>query len=577
MLKLVPGTKLCISCMLKVKAQTESSSDSSLRIVTKLVLNPQKLIVGGTYTITAHDSLILKINPRLFPGLLLCYQCSDKMQNDIANQEENWSSQSTYPSKISSVEEFVYLSSVLDSTLTRVQNVCSVLEVSPVKATTFNKLNSLQHIEVVKRKADSIAAAVVDDLSTAIQVPYVPVNHSLVELTSQAADLSILMDALKEKVNVSSKFSERIQLLTLTPDSWSRERVATEFEVSEHVVRAARKLKEEKGILPPITSKPAGNRLLQTTIDVEAHYLFQQDNPNVKIGLSKFCFLRPKWCVTADSSGSHNVCVCIKHQNPKVMLAGADIGVDYKSLLELLVCSLDNESCMFGECSRCPSSDVLKEFLFEKLDDYESVTYSEWTTVDRTTLIKVQQSVEDFVLKLVSLLLKLRTHHFLSKVQAAHYKSLKEQLGNSDCLVTLDFAENYTFESQDKVQGAHWTNNQATVHPIVIYYKENEELISKSFSIISDSLKHDAVAVHSFIWGILPKIKTVIPNLKKVFFFSDGGPAHYKNRFNFAILSLFESDHGVPAGSTVDPSGVLCRRGLKFTCRLMAMIAVFTS
>ena len=85
-------------------------------------------------------------------------------------------------------------------------------------------------------------------------------------------------------------------------------------------------------------------------------------------------------------------------------------------------------------------------------------------------------------------------------------------MGNSDCLVTLDFAENYTFESQDEVQGAHWTNNQATVHPIVIYYKENEELISKSFCIISDSLKHDAVAVHSFIRGILPKIKTVIPN-----------------------------------------------------------------
>ena len=65
------------------------------------------------------------------------------------------------------------------------------------------------------------------------------------------------------------------------------------------------------------------------------------------------------------------MCGGIKHQNPKLMLAWADIGADYKSLLELLVCSLDNEYCMFGECSRCPSSDVLKEFLFEKLDDYE--------------------------------------------------------------------------------------------------------------------------------------------------------------------------------------------------------------
>jgi hypothetical protein len=37
------------------------------------------------------------------------------------------------------------------------------------------------------------------------------------------------------------------------------------------------------------------------------------------------------------------------------MLSGVDIGVDYKSFLELLVGSLDNESCMFGECPRCPS------------------------------------------------------------------------------------------------------------------------------------------------------------------------------------------------------------------------------
>jgi hypothetical protein len=88
---------------------------------------------------------------------------------------------------------------------------------------------------------------------------------------------------------------------------------------------------------------------------------------------------------------------------------------------------------------------------------------------------------------------------------------------------------------------------QATIHPIVIYYKENEELISTSFCIIYDSLKHDTTAVYSFIRGILPKIKLYLPNLKKVVFFSDGGPAHYKNRFNFFNLSLFECNHGVHA------------------------------
>ena len=35
--------------------------------------------------------------------------------------------------------------------------------------------------------------------------------------------------------------------------------------------------------------------------------------------------------------------------------------------------------------------------------------------------------------------------------------------------------------------------------------------------------------------------------MKKVFFFSDGGPGHYKNRFNFANLSFFESESSVSA------------------------------
>ena len=33
-------------------------------------------------------------------------------------------------------------------------------------------------------------------------------------------------------------------------------------------------------------------------------------HPNVNIGFSKFCTLRPKWCVVASSKMIHSVCVC---------------------------------------------------------------------------------------------------------------------------------------------------------------------------------------------------------------------------------------------------------------------------
>ena len=56
-------------------------------------------------------------------------------------------------------------------------------------------------------------------------------------------------------------------------------------------------------------------RLLLTNIK-EMYVEFKQ-RIKLNIGLSKFCELRPKWCVTVDSSGMHSVCVCQIHQNLK--------------------------------------------------------------------------------------------------------------------------------------------------------------------------------------------------------------------------------------------------------------------
>ena len=42
---------------------------------------------------------------------------------------------------------------------------------------------------------------------------------------------------------------------------------------------------------------------------------FKENLPNVNIRLSKFCALKPKWCVLAGSKMTHSVCVCSVHQN----------------------------------------------------------------------------------------------------------------------------------------------------------------------------------------------------------------------------------------------------------------------
>ena len=89
----------------------------------------------------------------------------------------------------------------------------------------------------------------------------------------------------------------------------------------------------------------------------------------------------------------------------------------------------------------------------------------------------------------------------------------------------------------------------ATVHPFVVYYREDDELKHKSFVFVSECLKHDTVLVHAFQRKLVICLKTeFIPNLKKMFYFSDGCAAQYKNRKSFANLCNHHEDfHGIAA------------------------------
>ena len=65
----------------------------------------------------------------------------------------------------------------------------------------------------------------------------------------------------------------------------------------------------------------------------ELYVPFKNTNPEMKIGFSKFCSLRPKYCFLAGASGTHSVCVCTIHQNVKLLLQPID--ATYKELLSL--------------------------------------------------------------------------------------------------------------------------------------------------------------------------------------------------------------------------------------------------
>ena len=141
----------------------------------------------------------------------------------------------------------------------------------------------------------------------------------------------------------------------------------------------------------------------------------------------------------------------------------------------------------------------------------------------------------------------LTSHSYIAKAQSKYLKTRKENLDDTTVILLCDFAENFTYVIQDEIQSYHWTQNQATIHPIVMYYKADDTIMHKSFCFISNELHHDTAMVYSIQKMFLTHIKRHFPKVTKVEYFSDGCAAQYKNRYNFANLCMHMQDFGLNA------------------------------
>ena len=238
---------------------------------------------------------------------------------------------------------------------------------------------------------------------------------------------------MKEKFSDKSLANNRkIQILTLAPASWPRASVATFFNVSEHMVREARKLAKEKGILE--LPKPKQGKGLSKEVEESIKLFYEDDEfsrlmsgakdfvsigkkvhkqkrlllynskemylaykekfPDHKVGLSKFCELRPKWCIAVSSAGTHSVCVCTIHKNTKLMVDAfcnvvnkrikklnrskeqtegnegshsstfeeiPKFEMGYRDLMAMVVCDVNEMECMVHRCEIYPGFESLKQ------------------------------------------------------------------------------------------------------------------------------------------------------------------------------------------------------------------------
>ena len=402
------------------------------------------------------------------------------------------------------------------------------------------------------------------------------------------------MERLKTEFQATTDYRRRLQILTLSP--FGIDRTAEFFQTSKYMVKKSRKLRDERGILPEIPKLSKGKHISQddrrSIVDFyesdeisrlcpgAKDYIIVRNENGVKekkqkrlilgnlkeiyvsykcslgkraLGFSSFAALRPRHCILPGPSGTHTVCVCVHHQNAKLMVEALGVtGLSYYDLMDFAVCDTDSKDCMLGKCSKCPGEGGVMSFLEVIEDEYEvdmnmgdSISYKQWVSTDRCTLLDHIEQRDVFMLHLSQCIVRLTRHHVVSKSQSRTFSDMKKNVGEREAVVVADFSENYSFVIQDAIQGWHWDASQATVHPFVAYFREGDGVVHQSFCVISDGLKHNAAMVHCFLKELIPALKARIPGLEKVHYFSDGCAAQYKNRFNFVNICRHLQDFGV--------------------------------
>ena len=218
-------------------------------------------------------------------------------------------------------------------------------------------------------------------------------------------------------------------------------------------------------------------------------------------------------------------------------------------MLKMAVCDDHNKDCMLQRCSLCPGFDNVKTKTLNKFEDLnEEISYKQWVSVDRTELISQSLSISDYINLTITKLESLVHHHYIAHSQSSYLKLRKETMEENSALILMDFAENYVFHVQDEAQGYHWTHHSCTVHPVVCYNKNSDnELQHASLCFLSDESQHDVVMVYQIQAKTIQYLKSLMPNLKIVEYFSDGCAAQYKNRKSFFNLCKHQEDFGVEA------------------------------
>ncbi|CAH0382775.1 unnamed protein product [Bemisia tabaci] len=275
---------------------------------------------------------------------------------------------------------------------------------------------------------------------------------------------------------------------------------------------------------------------------------------DVKVGYVTFLKLKPFWVVPPKES-DRNTCRCAKHANFELILKPL-IRQKYlrnvRSVSELVAkvsCKADSKFCMFGECKKCnvkivPSSvidqTIIKSSHLIPYDQWIKKKLSEVTSNSGVSKITVKEKKRDTGENLIEIINE-RLPLFLKHVytdyhQKVFFKDIVKQTRGNECVIIIDWSQNFATKYDEEVQSRHFgaSQQQVSLHTGVVYLKGGEKQIS--FCTVSDCCRHDAPAIWAHLGPVLDMLKKDYEAIEIIHFFSDGPTTQYRNKYNFFLF-----------------------------------------
>ena len=91
-----------------------------------------------------------------------------------------------------------------------------------------------------------------------------------------------------ETLHASTKKSSKIQILTILPKSWTRKTIVEKFGATDYMVRRAKELAREKGILATPNPKTSGRTLSDQTVELVKEWYRSDEISRVMPGMKDF-------------------------------------------------------------------------------------------------------------------------------------------------------------------------------------------------------------------------------------------------------------------------------------------------